>query len=92
MKYSNFADCRINNVTFNDCNLESSSFMNLEKIKNLCFNDCSLKECEFFKVSLNGIDLRTCNISGIRIGLEELRGVIVTSRIFICRIAAIETA
>lgn len=79
MKYSNFSGCELNKTNFKKCNLEEASFITLKKFNKLYFDDCDMIKVDFFGTKLNNIDLRTCNISGIRIGLDGLKGLIVTS-------------
>ena len=79
IKYGNFSESSLANVIFNDCNLQEAAFMNLKKINKVVFNNCDMQKTDFFKTNLNKIDLRTCNLDGIRLSLECLNGVIVTS-------------
>ena len=42
------------------------------------FDSCDLTEADFSQADITGSDLRRSRIEGIRIGPEQLRGVIVT--------------
>ena len=43
------------------------------------FNNCKLIKTDFFETKLDKVDFRTCDISEMRVKLEDLRGLIVTS-------------
>jgi uncharacterized protein YjbI with pentapeptide repeats len=79
LKYSNFSDSSLNKITFCDCDMSESNFISLKKINKVNFDNCKLINADFFETKLDKIDFRTCDISGIRVKLENLRGLIVTS-------------
>ena len=45
----------------------------------VAFDMCSLVEAEFSRTSLKGIDLTSSRLEGLRLGVGDLRGVIVSS-------------
>ena len=72
-------ESRLKNVVFEDCNLQEASFSALGKKSSFCFERCDLRAVDFFRTSLNGIDLTSCEIDGIRLEGPEVRGAIVTA-------------
>lgn len=72
-------ESRLKNVVFEDCNLQEASFSTLGKKSSFCFERCDLRAVDFFRTSLNGIDLTSCEIDGIRLEGPEVRGAIVTA-------------
>ena len=79
LKYSSFAECILNKVNFLDCDMQECGFINLKKFNKLNFIDCKLIKADFFGTKLDKIDFRTCDISSLKVRLEDLKGVIVTS-------------
>lgn len=78
MKYANFSDSKLDKVVFDDVNLEESSFISLKKLNKVVFNKCNLRLGDFYNTSLNGVDLTSCDITGIKTDLDSLKGLIVT--------------
>lgn len=79
LMYTNYSDSILSKVSFTRCNLSSSSFISLKKHTNLTFDECNLDKADFLNTPLIGLDLRTCEIGNIRINIENLRGLIVTT-------------
>ena len=46
-------------------------------MKNTKFNECDLYKAQMFRTNLKGIDFSTCNIDGIVVEREDLKGIIV---------------
>ena len=54
-----------------------NSYFQETKIKNLSFEKANLEQTQFFKTSLKEVDLSTCQIEGIAILPEDIKGAIV---------------
>ena len=87
MTNTSFQDCRFRYANLFRTTLKKVVFKNIKmpngamgemKLKDVEFSDCDFTESEFFRTSLDGIDLTTCNISGIHIGIQDLQGLIVS--------------
>lgn len=75
---SNFASCKANTLSFEQCVL-SDSRLEACRLKNTAFTDCRLEGCELLHTALKNMDLRSDQITGIRLsGRRELNGAIVT--------------
>jgi len=75
--YSNlrFLSCKrveIRQSIFDFADFQSAKFVDLG------FEDTSLRECQMSGSSLCGIDMRTCDIEGIGIRMEDIKGAVVT--------------
>ena len=46
-------------------------------MKNTKFNECDLYKAQMFRTNLKDIDFSTCNIDGIVVEREDLKGIIV---------------
>ena len=68
----------IKNSLFNKVSLRTSNFQE-NKIKNMLLKEVDLTQTQFFKTSLNGIDLSQSIIEGIAVSLEDIRGAIIDS-------------
>ncbi len=66
-----FKRCR-----FSKCVLRRAVFDGAD-VSGVAFNDCDLTEANFHQAKLVGTDLRTSQIGGLRIGVEEIRGAII---------------
>jgi uncharacterized protein YjbI with pentapeptide repeats len=65
-------------VAFSGCRFRGGMF-NDSTLANVQFDGCDLREADFMGASVSGVDFRNSDLDGIRIGPEQLRGVIVTS-------------
>ena len=79
MRYSNFSESNLNEVNFYDCDMSESNFIGMKKINKVNFDNCKLIKADFLETKLDKIDFRTCDITGIKVKLEYLKGLIVTS-------------
>jgi len=57
--------------------MNESSFKMI-KWKKIVFNNCNLEETEIYKMSLEKLDLSSCNISKIMVSVNDLKGLIVS--------------
>ena len=71
-------DTNCSSDIFSKCNLNGASISGIT-FKNLEFEDCDLSETNFTTTHMNGLDLRSCDISGIITYIDDLKGVILTS-------------
>ena len=55
-------------------NISMSGSLQENKVKNINFKEADLTGTQFFKTSLNGIDLSNSNIDQIAVSLEDIRG------------------
>ncbi len=77
-----FTDCRLDlvglrtakleRVVFRDCRMDECDFYGAE-LKDVLFERCSLRLATFSAVVLNRVELRGCDLAGLR-GIEALRG------------------
>jgi uncharacterized protein YjbI with pentapeptide repeats len=78
-----FKDCKIDlgqfyttkmrGVRFEDCPLTGGDFR-MTDLTGATFVRCDLSNSDFSGATLADVDLRSCQISGMRVGLQELRG------------------
>jgi len=68
---SKFKRCR-----FSKCVLRKAVFDGAD-VSGVYFTDCDLTEANFHQAKLIGADLRTSQIGGLRIGVDEIRGAII---------------
>lgn len=47
--------------------------------KDWAFTDCDLTRATVFRTAMKGVDLTTCTLDGLLVGLNDLRGMIVTA-------------
>ncbi len=73
--YVNFAESKLEQVTFQGCDLHEASLSQL-RIKRLALDACDLTRAELFQTRLRGVDLSSCIVSALRLSdsLLELRG------------------
>lgn len=79
LSYCNFSNSTLKRVNFNGCILKETIFAYLKKHEKLKYNKCEMLATEFFKTSMKDLDFRTCNISSLRVDIEDLKGLTVTS-------------
>jgi len=83
-----FKNCKLNlaqfrfshlkNIIFENCILEEADFYNAD-INNVIFRECNLIKAEMSKTKLFETDFRTSNIAGMNIGIESLKGAVISS-------------
>lgn len=75
LDYSNFTNSTLSNCDFENSKFKESYFSEV-KIKKLKLKEIIFSGTDFFKTSLNGIDLSDCQIDGIKVsvGFPELKG------------------
>ena len=66
----------IENIMFQNTGLQNSYFQE-NKFKNVCFDNVNLVYTRFLKTSLKDIDLSSCQIEGISISVEDIKGAII---------------
>lgn len=76
--YSNFSYSKLQNVSMEESNLEESIFQEVNH-KNIIFKESNLSNSYFNKTQLDKVDFTSCEITGIDVDIESVRGVIVTS-------------
>ena len=77
-RYANFSSASLEEVLFEKCDLSNSSFTEC-KLKNTYFELSKLIQTQFFKTKLKGIDISTCEISGIITTFEDIKGLTVNN-------------
>ena len=50
------------------------------KLQSIEFSDCDLRKIQLLHTPLDGIDLRSCEIGGLKLNLSDLKGAIVTAQ------------
>ena len=78
-RYSNMSSCSAKSTLFDSCDM-TNSYMADMQLKSVAWDKCRLVEAEFLHTSLNGIDMRTNDISGMLLTGPELKGAIVTAQ------------
>lgn len=76
--YINLSMSKMNQVSFHNCDFRNGS-LNDSRFTAVEFPGSILLEADFSHTSLRGIDLRTSRINGIILGINDLRGAIVSS-------------
>ncbi len=76
LSFGNFTDCRIDYCLFNNCYMQNSFFNNV-KFKEIIFKSSDLCFSEFAHTSLKNINLSDSKISGIKVNINDLQGLIV---------------
>lgn len=75
-EYANFSNTNLEDVIFDKCDLTYAAFSEA-KLKHVYFEKDKLIQTQFFNTNLNHIDISTCDMSGIIVRLEDLKGLIV---------------
>lgn len=75
LDYANFSRCLMDQVTMRQCSCVSTSISEV-KWKKVMLQENRFISTDFFKTSLNGMDLSTCELSQLMLSddLRELRG------------------
>ena len=73
MGYANISMSNLREIFFNNTSIRSGSLQE-NKVKNINFKEADLTGTQFFKTSLNGIDLSNSNIDQIAVSLEDIKG------------------
>ncbi len=76
-RFCTFADCRFENCDFQGADFQGSD------LSKAVFRDCNLTRAQMSQAILHGADVRTCNIDDVRIGIPELKGVILSNSQFL---------
>ncbi len=71
-----FVSAKFKNCRFSKCVLRKASFDGAD-VSKVVFNDCDLTEADFHLAKLKGTDFRTAEISGLKVGVEEMQGAII---------------
>lgn len=79
LSFVNFDESKMQGVIVRDSDFNSATFTQC-KLKNTVFDNNQFVRTSFFKTPLKGIDLRTCELSGLIVSIEctELKGAVVT--------------
>ena len=72
----NLSNASIENILFEDLQITNSYFQET-KMKKIGFKNIDLTQAQFFKTSLNGIDLSNSKIERIAISIEDIKGAII---------------
>ncbi|CAM4286333.1 pentapeptide repeat-containing protein [Paenibacillus tarimensis] len=75
--YAQFRFTNWKEAVLEDTMLASADFTE-SKLTKLHLNGCKLQQAEFLRTNMTGIDLSTCEIEGISIPLENLKGCIIS--------------
>ena len=76
-KYMNLSRSNLKKFIPSEVNM-SNGAMNDVKLNDVEFNDCDFREAEIFHTPLSNVDFCSCNISGIKVTVEDLKGAVVT--------------
>ena len=76
-RYMNLSMGRLKQVLFAYGDMQGSALESC-RLEAVAFDTCSLVEAEFSRTSLKGIDLTSSRLEGLRLGVGDLRGVIVS--------------
>ena len=74
---SRFHDTAFHATCFEACTLKSASFEGAD-LRGVVFRGCDLRGADFRRAKLKGTDLRGCDIDGIKIGVGDVKGLIVS--------------
>ena len=75
-RYANFGEATLEHVSLVDCDLREAFMSEMRLRARTRLTGCDLTRVDFFRTSLKGLDLGTCNIAGIAVSdtHSELRG------------------
>lgn len=76
-RYGNYSCSKIQNCSFKNMDMTSSNFNDLQ-FKDVLFQECNLALCEFIHTILQKIDVSTCNIEGITLTIDSMKGLCVS--------------
>ena len=76
-RYMNLSMGRLKQVLFAHGDMQGSALESC-RLEAVAFDTCSLVEAEFSRTSLKGIDLTSSRLEGLRLGVGDLRGMIVS--------------
>ena len=76
LKLAQFRFTKMKSLIFNNCLLNEADFYAAQMLK-VNFLDCDLTKAEMSKTKNFETDLRTSNIAGLNIGIDNLKGVII---------------
>ncbi|HWQ08715.1 MAG TPA: pentapeptide repeat-containing protein [Holophaga sp.] len=74
--YGNFRSAVFRKCRFRACNLRGADFQGAD-LRSAVFEQCDLREAQLSFAKLDGADLRGSELTGLRVGIENLRGAIV---------------
>lgn len=79
LSFADFDESKMQNFFVKDSDFNTATLTQC-KLKNTVFENNQLVRTSFFKTPLKGIDLRTCELSGLIVSIEctELKGAVVT--------------
>ena len=81
LRYANLGEATLEGTTFVDCD-KREAFLNEMRLRKASrFERCNLTRADFFRTSLKGIDLSTCEIAGIGVSdtHSELVGALIAA-------------
>jgi uncharacterized protein YjbI with pentapeptide repeats len=73
-----FWSCSFKAARFDHCVLREASFDGSD-LSGVIFRDCDLSQADLRNTKLKAADLRGATINGVRVGIKDLQGAIVTS-------------
>ena len=76
-RYMNLSMGRLKQVRFAHGDMQGSALESC-RLEVVAFDTCSLVEAELSRTSLKGMDLTSSRLEGLRLGVGDLRGVIVS--------------
>ena len=77
LRYAAMGGSRLKAVLFDGCSLQESDCSEW-RWKDTAFSDCDLRKAQLLHTSLNGMDLRSCELDSFRLAPQDLKGAIVT--------------
>ena len=77
MDYVNLSRSKMERVGFTDCSLREAALEEC-RLSRLTLDECDLGRATIHQTPMKGVDLRTCRMDALRIGLSDVRGMIVS--------------
>lgn len=78
MRFGSLSTTELKEVDFKECNMMEFRFFDISFEKNILFDNCNLEDLEVSGTSLKDVDVRSSNIDGIRVSVNDVKGLIVT--------------
>lgn len=87
IRNTTFLQCRCDYIDLSRSNMKAAQFINCDMANayisysklSVEFKDCSLVKSNLFHTPLHGLNFTSCNIQGICVAVEDLKGAIVNS-------------
>ena len=77
MDYLNLARAKAERVSFEGGSLREAALEECT-LKHVFFDECDMTRVTVHLTPMKGVDLRTCRLDGLNIGIPDMRGMVVT--------------